>query len=151
MSKHSIRLATLTDAPVVHRLLTDLATVLGKREEMQGSISDLETYGFGEQAMFTSLLAFDAERAVGLAVFFPEFSTWRGTPGTYIQDLYVCSETQGSGLGRQLINATRHHAQKWNSQYIRLTVYGSNEPAIAFYQHLDFKPCHDEQTLMLRY
>jgi GNAT superfamily N-acetyltransferase len=150
MNEAKIRLATVQDVPVVQRLLNELAAVLGKSDEIKGTEQDLERYGFGDHPRFEAMLAFLHDEAVGLVVFFYEYSTWRGSPGVYVQDLYVASHLRGTGLGRQLLRAVRERARTWGGRYVKLTVYDGNQAAISFYQHLGFELCDDEQALVLR-
>jgi len=145
-----IRPATVEDAPVIHRLLKDLAAALGKPSDIRSSTADIARYGFGEGPRFETLLAYEGEEAVGLAVFFYEFSTWRGTPGVYVQDLYVSPRLRGRGVGRELVDAVRRRASEWDGRYVKLAVYDGNERALGFYQALGFQICHDEQVLALR-
>jgi GNAT superfamily N-acetyltransferase len=146
-----IRLATADDIPTVQRLLMELAEALGKTREIHGTEADLRRFGFGEQPRFQAMLAFDAEEAVGLAVFFSEYSTWRGVPGVYVQDLYVRPGRRGHGLGRLLLRAVKEHATSWGGRYVKLTVYDRNPAALAFYRKLGFEACDDELPLVLRY
>ncbi len=150
MSGISIRLATVEDVPVMHRLLTELAGALGKLDRIRGTEQDLEQFGFGDHPRFEAMLAFKGDQAVGLAVFFYEYSTWRGTPGVYVQDLYVTSRLRGTGLGRDLLRAVRERARSLGGRYLKLTVFDGNQDAISFYQHLGFELCEDEQPLVLR-
>ena len=150
MGETGIRLATVKDVPVVQRLLMELAVALGKAGDIKGTELDLERFGFGEQPRFEIMLAFEDSEAVGLAVFFYEYSTWRGSPGVYIQDLYVADHLRGTGLGRKLLWAVKKHARTWGGRYVKLTVYDNNQAAISFYRHLGFEMCEDEQVLVLR-
>lgn len=146
-----IRLATRDDIPHIQRLLVALAEQLGKADDIHGSELDLQQYGFGDNPRFYAMLAFEQETAVGLAVFFSEYSTWRGVPGVYVQDLYVDDEQRGNGLGRKLLRAVKDHATTWGGRYVKLTVYDRNPAAIAFYTHLGFDCREDELPLVLRY
>jgi GNAT superfamily N-acetyltransferase len=150
MNETEIRLATIQDVPEVQRLLKELAAALGKSEEIKGTERDLERHGFGDHPRFEAMLALVDDEAVGLAVFFYEYSTWRGSPGVYVQDLYVASQARGTGLGRQLLRAVRERARAWGGRYVKLTVYDGNQAAISFYRHLGFELCDDEQALVLR-
>ena len=150
MNETEIRLATIQDVPEVQRLLKELAAALGKSEEIKGTEQDLERHGFGDHPRFEAMLALVDDEAVGLAVFFYEYSTWRGSPGVYVQDLYVASQARGTGLGRQLLRAVRERARARGGRYVKLTVYDANQAAISFYQHLGFELCDDEQALVLR-
>lgn len=150
MNETEIRLATIQDVPEVQRLLKELAAALGKSDEIKGTEQDLERHGFGDHPRFEAMLALVDDEAVGLAVFFYEYSTWRGSPGVYIQDLYVSSQARGTGLGRQLLRAVRERAGARGGRYVKLTVYDGNQAAISFYRHLGFELCDDEQALVLR-
>ena len=50
-------------------------------------------------------------RPVGFALFFPTFSTFRGQPGLYLEDLFVRPEHRGRGIGKALL-ATRGQARR---------------------------------------
>jgi GNAT superfamily N-acetyltransferase len=145
------RRAGRDDAEVVHRLLLDLAAVLGKAKDIRSTAADIVRYGFDQEPHFEAVLAWQGERAVGLAVFFYEFSTWRGQPGVYVQDLYVSSDLRGRGLGRELIDAVRQRASEWGARYMKLSVYDRNPAALAFYHGIGFESCEDELIQVLRW
>jgi GNAT superfamily N-acetyltransferase len=146
----SISLATEDDVAVIQELLLQLGDALGKSDDITGTEQDLMTFGFGDRAQFEALLAFDGDTAAGLVVFFPEYSTWRGMPGVYIQDLFVVKAYRGKGVGRKLISATRERSRSWGGRYVKLSVYEGNEAAITFYQSLGFELRDDEQVLVMK-
>ncbi|MGK2926654.1 MAG: N-acetyltransferase family protein [Lysobacterales bacterium] len=150
MAAITIRSARREDAVVVHRLLLDLATALGKADYIKSTAADIERFGFDDPPCFEAMLAFDGEEAAGLAVFFYEFSTWRGQRGVYVQDLYVSPVTRGRGLGRKLIEAVRQRAAEQGAHYVKLTVHDRNPAALAFYHAMGFQSCEDELPLVLR-
>jgi GNAT superfamily N-acetyltransferase len=138
MTRHgefTLRRAALADAPVVHRLLRDLAASLGKAEAITSTAEDIARFGFGDHPRFEALLAFDGDEPVGLAVFFFEFSTWRA---------------RGRGLGRELMDAVRQRSATLGGCYVKLSVYDGNPAAIGFYRGIGFEICDDEQVLALR-
>ncbi len=73
----------------------------------------------------------------GMVIYYPDFSTHRGQPGLYVQDLYVAPEARGTGLARALVAATIAH-QTWNAEYICLGVSPSNTQATRFYTKCGF-------------
>ena len=150
MGSIRIRNARREDAALVHRLLLDLASALGKTQDLKSSAADIERFGFGERPRFEAVLAFDGEEAVGLCVYFYEFSTWRGQPGVYVQDLYVAPGARGRGLGRELIRAVRERAAEHGARYVKLTVYDRDPAALAFYHGIGFESCENELPLVLR-
>jgi len=150
MATITIRQAVKADAGRVHRLLRDLAAALGKSEVIKSTPADIEHFGFGDNPHFEALLAFEGDEPVGLAVYFFEFSTWRGQPGVYVQDMYVAPRMRGCGLGRELMEAVMRRSRERGGRYVKLAVYDNNEQAIGFYRSLGFEICDDEQVLALR-
>lgn len=150
MDSIEIRGARREDAPVIHRLLLELASELGKAQDIRSSVADIERFGFGDPPRFEAVLAFGGEEAIGLAVYFYEFSTWRGQPGVYVQDLYVAPTARGRGLGRELLRAVRQRAAEHVAGYVKLTVYDRDPAALAFYHAMGFQSCEDELPLVLR-
>jgi ribosomal protein S18 acetylase RimI-like enzyme len=150
MATITVRRAVREDAALVHRLLKDLAITLGKGEVMTSTPADIERFGFGDDPRFEALLAFEGGEAVGLALYFFEFSTWRGRPGVYVQDMYVAPAMRGRGLGRDLMEAVIRRSRERGGRYVKLSVYDGNEQAIGFYRSLGFEICDDEQVLALR-
>ncbi|KAF7983476.1 hypothetical protein HWV62_21776 [Athelia sp. TMB] len=60
-----------------------------------------------ETRFANALLAFRGNasspgEAVGLALYFFNYSTWTGRPGLYLEDLYVSPDQRGKGLGKAL-------------------------------------------------
>jgi len=148
-SETTIRRASADDVSVIHALLTELEQTLGATEAVKRTADDLRRFGFGEAPLFEVLLAWQDGKAIGLALFFREFSSWRGTPGVYVQDIYVSAELRGTGLGKKLMQAVMETARTWGATYCKLSVYGDNEPAQAFYKRLGFRISDTECVLVL--
>lgn len=144
-----IRLASVDDAGAIHRLLGELEQALGASGRIRRSERDILRHGFGDRPLFQALIASRAGADVGLVVFFPEFSTWKGQPGVYVQDLYVAPALRGSGLGRTLMQAVYEVSQEWGAAYCKLSVFGDNEGALRFYDRLGFRRSKDEKVLIL--
>ena len=148
-SKVTIHPASEKDVPVIHALLSELEQTLGATGLVKRTADDLHRCGFGEAPLFDVLLAWQGRKAVGLALFFREFSSWRGAPGVYVQDIYVSTDLRGTGLGRKLMQAVMEIAHGWGATYCKLSVYGDNEPAVAFYKRLGFRVSDTECVLVL--
>jgi len=145
----SIRLANADDADAIHQLLCELERALGASDSVRRSSTDILRHGFGKMPLFRALIATQNGQDVGLALFFPEFSTWKGQPGVYVQDLYVARELRGSGLGRKLMQAVYDVAQEWGACYCKLSVYGDNDAAMKFYRRLGFRHSKAENVFIL--
>jgi len=130
----TIRLARREDAAAIHGLVVELARSRKVPDKVQSSVADIEHDGFGETPAFEALLAEVEGRIVGLSLFFPSYSTWRGRRGVYLQDLVVAESARGLGLGERLLAATAALCQARGGGYLRLSVDDDNPRAQAFYR-----------------
>ena len=137
------------DAPVLFDLLQQLARDLGKEQEFRGSLASLVVYGFASPPAFEAIIAWRGTVPLGFILYFSEFSTWRGSPGIYVQDLFVSAEARGTGLGQKLTAAAIEQGRQQGASYMRLSVHGGNEEAFGFYRSLGFRPASNETTLVL--
>lgn len=148
MKETTIRIATVEDVPVIHRLLSRLEKTLGASSKVKRSAEDLAKYGFSEDPLFEAMIAWNGAEAVGLVLYFREFSTWLGKPGVYVQDLWVASSQRGTGLGAKLMQAVYDRATGWSAAYCKLMVHADNEAALAFYRRLGFHVVGGEHVLI---
>src|SRR6185312_17294253 len=140
--------AAREDASAIHELLRKLSVALNRPHDVKSTPDDIARYGFGPNPTFETILARRGGEAVGLVLYFYEFSTWRGCPGVYIQDLYVKDDLRGTGLGRRLLAAVARRAFAERARYMRLSVDVGNDEGLGFYGRLGFT-APNEQTLVL--
>jgi ribosomal protein S18 acetylase RimI-like enzyme len=133
------RLATAADCDAILAMLKRLAADTGDSERFRCRAEDIREHGFGSRSLFQSLIASRRDDNLGLALFFPVFSTTRGKPGVYLQDLWVSPDCRDAGLGsRMLHEVVRHARSDWQAAYIDLMVHGHNEAADRFYRRHGF-------------
>ncbi|MCX7889465.1 MAG: GNAT family N-acetyltransferase [Rhodobacteraceae bacterium] len=133
-----IRPAGPGDVGVLRRLLQALSDQDGGPAVAPEAA--LLAHGFGARPLYRALLAEDAGgEALGTIVFFPDFSTHRGEPGLFVQDIYVVPAARGRGLGRALLGAALR-AQDWGAAYVTLGVEPANAAARRFYAREGFRP-----------
>ena len=145
-----IRKATRKDAPAIHEMVVALARSTGKIGLVSSSAEDIARDGFGERPAFEALIAMDGVKAVGLALYFPEYSTWRGRRGVYLQDLYVSDKARSAGLGQRLVEALAAEAAQEGATYLRLAVDAANARAADFYERLGFAESREDRMFMLK-
>jgi ribosomal protein S18 acetylase RimI-like enzyme len=143
----TFRAGTRDDAGAIQALLQELADHDGVT--MRGSRQALLRHGFGPRPLFQTVLAIRKDTIVGLALFYPDFSTLRGQPGVYVQDLYVVPAARGLGLGARLLGQVRDAAQEWGATYVSLIVDRGNRGALGFYRQIGFADRGDYDLLVL--
>ena len=145
-----IRRARPEDAEALHAALADLARHLGCSEKFRARPADYVRYGFRETRLFNALIAEEEEGDMtGVAVFFPEFSTMRGRPGVYLQDLWVDQRRRGAGIGRRLLAAVLREAEVWGAVYMKLATDAENDSGVRFYRGLGFTNDEGERVFLV--
>lgn len=129
----TIRLATAEDATVIHQMLLESAASMGKADQVHSTPESIALHGFGADPAFEVLIAEVGGVPAGMSLFFTSFSTWRGTIGGYIQDIFVLPEVRRTGLATRLLAATAAHVRASGGTYVRLSVASDNLGAQRFY------------------
>lgn len=144
-----IRPADPDDAPAIHAMVVALARDTGKLDLITSTPDDIRGAGFGATPAFKSLIASRDGKPVGLALYFDEYSTWRGRRGVYLQDLYVVPEFRSTGLGKRLVKAVVERTATEKATYMRLAVDAGNEAAARFYERIGFAEVVEDRLFML--
>jgi GNAT superfamily N-acetyltransferase len=95
--------ATPEDVPLILGFIRDLATFEREPDAVKATEADLLRDGFGQERRFEARIALLGGRPAGFALFFPNYSTWAGRAGLYVEDLYVADWARGKGLGRAIM------------------------------------------------
>jgi GNAT superfamily N-acetyltransferase len=74
--------------------------------------------------------------AVGMALYFYNYSTWRAKPGIYLEDLFVRPSQRGKGYGKKLLVTLAKEVVKIGGARLEWSVLKWNEPSIKFYESL---------------
>ena len=143
------RSATVKDIPTIFALLRSLAEYEQLVSDFVVTESDLTQSLFGPDPIANVILAYDGDKAVGLAVFCQRYSTFLGRQYLYLEDIFVVPSHRGSGIGRKLMEQAALLAQTLGSTMIEWSVLNWNEPAIKFYEHLGAKPVDGWKTYRL--
>jgi GNAT superfamily N-acetyltransferase len=142
-----IRSATPADIAVIRQLIVDLAVYEREPDAVKASEADLHQALFGDRPLAEAVLAEVDGAAVGVALFFTNFSTWAGRGGLYLEDLFVKPEARGQGVGKALLVHLAGVAVARGYARFEWSVLDWNEPAIGFYRALGAK-AQDEWTVM---
>ena len=132
-----IRLATLDDIPVVVSLVHELATYEREPDAVVATEQHFREALFGPEPKAFCHVAADSDGVVvGFAIWFLNFSTWLGTHGIYLEDLFVRPDARGAGHGRELLTELARIAVERGYGRVEWAVLDWNEPAQGFYTSL---------------
>ncbi len=133
-----IRAATEDDVPEIHTMVRELAEYERSLEQARATEAQLREALFGAHPAAFALIAEDAGDAepAGFALWFRNFSTWTGTHGVYLEDLYVRPDRRRGGHGRALLAELARICVERGYERFEWSVLDWNEPSIAFYRSL---------------
>ncbi|MFI9205088.1 GNAT family N-acetyltransferase [Streptomyces sp. NPDC053048] len=145
-----IRSATPADVPAIHAMIRELADYERALEQAEATEEQLREALFGEHPAVFALIAESDETPgetpsadtpaatgpLGFALWFRNFSTWTGTHGIYLEDLYVRPHARGGGHGKALLAELARICVERGYQRFEWSVLDWNEPSIAFYKSL---------------
>jgi GNAT superfamily N-acetyltransferase len=144
----TIRYAISEDAALIRALIQELAEYEGKAGHVQTTEADIARDGFGTDAKFRTFIAEWDSQVAGFAVFFPYYSTWRGS-GMYLEDLYVRPEFRRRGIGTALLAQVTRTARDESCTFVRWAVLDWNEPALNLYASLGATALNDWRCVVL--
>ncbi|HVE98101.1 MAG TPA: GNAT family N-acetyltransferase [Mycobacteriales bacterium] len=131
-----IRPARDGDVPAMVALVRELAAYERAEHEVELSEDALRRHLFGPAPRVFAHVAEVDGQAVGLAIWFFSYSTWRGRHGVYLEDLYVQPAHRGAGHGKALLAALAAAAVANDCARVEWSVLDWNTPAIEFYRSL---------------
>ncbi|HWM39181.1 MAG TPA: GNAT family N-acetyltransferase [Streptomyces sp.] len=140
-----IRAAAPTDVPAIHAMIRELAEYERALEHARATEQQLHDALFGEHPAIFALIAEEATESdpAGFALWFRNFSTWTGTHGVYLEDLYVRPSARGEGHGKALLSALAGICVERGYERFEWWVLDWNDPSIGFYRSLGAEPMEE--------
>src|SRR6201996_3521367 len=135
----SIRPATPADIPLILDLIRALAAYEKEPDAVETTAADLLRYGFGDHPIFECLIAESEGETAGFALFFYNYSTWRGRPGIHLEDLFVHPKFRGRGIGKALLARVAARGAEQGSGRLQWGDLAWERPAVDFYQQMGAK------------
>ena len=131
----SVRPVAADDVAAVVDLVRELAGYEKAPDEARMTEEQLSAALFAESPqLFGHVAEADDGVVVGMALWFLTFSTWRGTHGIHLEDLYVQPQHRGSGLGRELLRTLADVCVQRGYSRLEWSVLDWNTPSIEFYE-----------------
>jgi GNAT superfamily N-acetyltransferase len=144
-----IRPARPDDADTLVGLIHELAVYEKLEDQARATPESIRRHLFGPRPFAEALIAEVDGQPVGFALFFHNFSTFRGQPGLYLEDLFVRPEYRGAGIGKALLARLAALAVDRGCGRMEWAVLDWNEPAIAFYRSLGARGMNEWTTFRL--
>ncbi|MFF0740720.1 GNAT family N-acetyltransferase [Streptomyces sp. NPDC004111] len=136
-----IRNATVDDLPEILAMIRELAEYEKALDEVRATEDQLRDALFGPApAAYAHIAETPDGEVVGFAVWFLNFSTWRGVHGIYLEDLYVRPSARGGGHGKALLAELARTCVRRGYQRLEWSVLKWNRPSIDFYEALGARP-----------
>jgi GNAT superfamily N-acetyltransferase len=130
----TIRKATASDVPSILSFIRALAAFERAPDQVTATEEDLLRDGFGPLPIYWCLIAEHDGRPAGFAFYFYNYSTWKGRPGIYLEDIFVHPEFRGRGIGKALLKEVAADALGRGCGRMQWEVLDWNTPAIDFYR-----------------
>lgn len=141
-----VRWAEPADVPVILELVRELAAYEREPDAVEATEEMLREALHGEAPVAFCHVALRDGAVVGFALWYVTFSTWKGLPGLWLEDLFVRSSARGHGLGKALLQELAAVCVERGYPRFEWWVLDWNEPSIGFYRSLGAVP-QDEWTV----
>lgn len=130
----TIRQSSPADVPEIARLIRALARYEKLENQCDADEDRLATHLFGPRSFAEAWVAETADRIVGFALFFHNYSTFRALPGIYLEDIFVEPVYRRRGIGRALLQRIVDLGRERGCGRVEWMVLDWNEPAMNFYR-----------------
>jgi GNAT superfamily N-acetyltransferase len=140
MADVTLRLAKPEDVPAILGFVQALAAFEHLQDEVEATEADFHVSLFGAPVRAEALVAELDGKPAGFALWFYNFSTFRGRHGLYVEDIYVDPAHRGSGIGRQIFRFLARRAISQGCGRMDWDVLNWNSAAIGFYRSLGAFP-----------
>ncbi len=135
----TIRQTTPQDCKTILQLIKELATYEKEPDAVEATEEILHKSLFVDRKAECVLLE-EGDECLGFALYFYNFSTWRGKAGLYLEDLYVKPQFRGKGYGKLLLSFLANKAVREGCPRFEWIVLDWNKPSIDFYKAMGAYP-----------
>lgn len=132
-----IRPANPDDASAIHGFIYELAVYEKEPDAVEATPESIREQMESDRPPFECVIGEVDGTPVGMALFFQSYSTWKGVPGIYLEDLYVQPDHRGAGYGGALLAELARLAVERGFARVDWQVLDWNTPSIEFYESVD--------------
>jgi GNAT superfamily N-acetyltransferase len=132
----TVRPARPSDAEVIAGFIRALAAYEKLLHEVKIDAAAVAAALFAERPRAFCDIAEADGAPVGFAFWFYSYSTFEGTFGIYLEDIFVVPEARGTGAGKALMRRLAQRCRDEGLKRLEWAVLDWNAPAIGFYDRL---------------
>jgi GNAT superfamily N-acetyltransferase len=136
LNQLSIRKATEKDTSLILHFIRELAIYEKAEHEVLATEDTIKQSIFSNDSHVNALICMQGDHALGMAIYFYNYSTWLAKPGLYLEDLYVSPEYRGKGAGKLLLKKMAQTALQNNCGRFEWSCLDWNKPSRDFYQSI---------------
>jgi len=143
-----IRQAGPEDVAILFKFICELAEYEKLRDDVSAT-EDILYESLFVKRQAEAIIAEENGVSVGFAIYFHNFSTFKGKAGLYLEDLYVRTEYRGKGYGKRLLLRLSEIAKERECERFDWAVLKWNKPSIEFYKNMGAEPLDEWVTFRL--
>lgn len=136
MDQLSIRNAAETDAGLILHFIRELAIYEKAEHEVLATEDTIKKTIFSDNSHVNALICEQNGQAIGIAIYFFNYSTWLAKSGLYLEDLYVSPEYRGKGAGKLLLKKMAKIALQNDCGRFEWSCLDWNKPSRDFYESI---------------
>jgi ribosomal protein S18 acetylase RimI-like enzyme len=130
----NIRPAEPADVPAIIALMREFAVFEGLLDHFEITEDRLSQVLFGVWTFVNALVAELDDRVCAYSIFYPNFASFRGQLGMYLEDIYITADYRGKGIGDAMLREIARIAARRGLERIDFQVLDWNRSAIDFYE-----------------
>ena len=128
----SIKDAKREDSQLILDFIKGIAIYEKMADDVEATLKDIETSIFDQEDAHVIIAYLDNE-PVGFALYYYNYSTFKGRKGLYLEDLFIYKEHRHKGIGNQLFDYLKNKAKTENCGRMEWVCLNWNQKAIDFY------------------
>lgn len=136
MSNVTVRTAVKNDAATILFFIRELAIYEKAEHEVLATEATITETIFSEDSHVNALICELDGKAIGIAIYFYNYSTWLAKPGLYLEDLYVSADARGKGAGKLLLQRLANIALEKGCGRFEWSCLDWNKPSRDFYESI---------------
>jgi GNAT superfamily N-acetyltransferase len=144
----NIRFANRSDAPLILEFIKELAEYENMSSDVVATSEALEHTLF-EQKAAEVIIGEYQNQPIAFALFFHNYSTFRGQPGIYLEDIFVRPQARGKGFGKMMLSFLAKLAVERKCGRLEWACLDWNEPSIQFYKKMGAIPLDEWMVFRL--